>query len=58
LVRENQQSSVHNFVKDFSSTSSDFSSDQPPKKGAGRKISPEYRKAEVQTLFEPLQSVH
>jgi hypothetical protein len=58
LVRENQQSSAHNFVKDFSSISSDFSSDQPPKKGAGRKISLEYRKAEVQTLFEPLQSVH
>jgi len=56
LVRQNQQSSAHNFVKDFSSISSDFSSDQPPKKGAGRKISLEYRKAEVQTLFGPLQA--
>jgi hypothetical protein len=35
LVRENQQSDTHNFVKDFPSISSDFSSDQPPKKGAG-----------------------
>jgi len=30
LVRENQQSDTHNFVKDFPSISSDFSSDMLP----------------------------
>ena len=43
-------------MKDFSSISSKFSSDQPPKKGADRKIPLKYGKAEVQILFEPLQS--
>ena len=56
MVRENQQSSAHNFVKDFSSISSDFSSDQPPKKGAAHKIPLGYGKTEVQILFEPLQA--
>jgi hypothetical protein len=56
LVRQNQQSSAHNFVKDFSSISSDLSSDQPPKKGAGCRNPLENGKAEVQILFEPLQA--
>jgi len=58
LVRENQQSSAYNFVKDFSSIFSDFSSNQPPKKGAGSNISLKYGKAEVQTLFGPLTRVY
>jgi len=54
LVRENQQSSAHNFVKDFSSIFPESRRRSPLKKGAAAKIPLEYRKAEVQTLFEPL----
>ena len=58
LVRENQQSSAHNFVKDFSPIFLKYSRHSPLKKGAAAEIPLEYGKAEVQTLFEPLQSVH
>ena len=54
LVRENQQSSAHNFVKDFSSIFPKSHSSSPLKKGAAAKIPLEYGKTEVQTLFEPL----
>ena len=56
LVRENQQSSAHNFVKDFSSIFLKSSRRSPLKKGAVATIPLEYGKAEVQTLFEPLQA--
>ena len=58
LVRENQQSSAHNFVKDFSSIFPKSHSSSPLKKGAAAKIPLEYGKTEVQILFEPLQSGH
>ena len=54
LVRENQQSSAHNFVKDFSSIYPESRRRSPLKKGAVTEIPLEYGKAEVQTLFEPL----
>ena len=54
LVRENQQSSAHNFVKDFSPIFLKSSRQDPLKKGAVTEIPLEYGKAEVQTLFEPL----
>ena len=54
LVCENQQSSAHNFVKDFSSIFLKSSRRSPLKKGAVATIPLEYGKAEVQTLFEPL----
>ena len=56
LVRENQQSSAHNFVKDFSSIFPKFRCNRPLKKGAAAENPLEYGKAEVQTLFEPLQA--
>ena len=56
LVRENQQSSAHNFVKDFSSFFPESRRRSPLKKGAVATIPLEYGKAEVQTLFEPLQA--
>lgn len=56
LVRENQQSSAHIFVKDFSSIFPKSGCRSPLKKGAGYKNSLENGKAEVQTLFEPLQA--
>ena len=52
LVRENQQSSAHNFVKDFSSIFPKSSS--PLKKGAATENPLAYGKTEVQPLFEPL----
>ena len=58
LVRENQQSSAHNFVKDFSPIFLKSSRRSPLKKGAAAKILLEYGKAEVQTLFEPLRRFH
>ena len=58
LVRENQQSSAHNFVKDFSSIYPESRRRSPLKKGAAAEILLEYGKTEVQTLFEPLQSGH
>ncbi len=57
LVRQNQQSSVHNFVKDFSLFFPKICL-CPLKKGAGCKNPLENGKAEVQILFEPLQSGH
>ena len=56
LVRENQQSSAHNFVKDFSPIFLKTSRRSPLKKGAVATISLEYGKTEVQILFEPLQA--
>ncbi len=56
LVRENQQSSAHNFVKDFSSIFPKSRRRSPLKKGAGCKNPLENGKAEVQILFEPLQA--
>jgi len=56
LVRENQQSSAHNFVKDFSSIYPESRRRSPLKKGAVTEIPLEYGKAEVQTLFEPLST--
>ena len=56
LVRENQQSSAHNFAKDFSSIFPKSSRRSPLKKGAATKILLEYGKTEVQILFEPLQA--
>jgi len=56
LVRENQQSSVLNFVKDFSSIFPKSRRRSPLKKGAGCKNPLENGKAEVQILFEPLQA--
>ena len=58
LVRENQQSSVHNFVKDFSLILPKSCRRAPLKEGAVPEISLEYGKTEVQTLFEPLQRFH
>jgi hypothetical protein len=58
LVRENQQSSAHNFVKDFPLFFPEFRCSSPLKKGAAGKIPLEYGKAEVQTPFEPLQRFH
>jgi len=55
LVRQNQQSSVHNFVKDFSPIFLKTSR-SPLKKGAGCKNPLENGKAEVQILFDPLQA--
>ena len=54
LVRENQQSSAHNFVKDFSPIFPKSSRGSPLIKGAVTKILLEYGKTEVQILFEPL----
>jgi len=56
LVRENQQSSAHNFVKDFSPIFPKSSRRSPLIKGAVTKILLEYGKTEVQILFEPLQA--
>ena len=56
LVRENQQSSAHNFVKDFSPIFLKSSRRSPLKKGAVTEIPLEYGKTEVQILFEPLQA--
>ena len=56
LVRENQQSSAHNFVKDFSPISLKSSRRSPLKKGAATENPLEYGKTEVQILFEPLQA--
>ena len=56
LVRENQQSSAHNFVKDFSLIFLKFSRRSPLKKGAATENPLEYGKTEVQILFEPLQA--
>jgi len=56
LVYENQQSSAHNFVKDFSLFFPKICRLCPLKKGAVATIPLEYGKAEVQTLFEPLQA--
>ena len=56
LVRENQQSSAHNFVKDFSLILPKSCRRAPLKEGAVPEISLEYGKTEVQTLFEPLQA--
>ena len=58
LVRENQQSSAHNFVKDFSLILPKSCRRAPLKEGAVPEISLEYGKTEVQTLFEPLQRFH
>ena len=58
LVRENQQSSAHNFVKDFSLIFLKFSRRSPLKKGAATENPLEYGKTEVQIPFEPLQSGH
>ena len=54
LVRENQQSSAHNFVKDFSSFLPESRRRSPLKKGAATENPLEYGKTEVQILFEPL----
>ena len=54
LVRENQQSSAHNFVKDFSSFFPESRRRSPLKKGTDANVLLEYGKTEVQTLFEPL----
>ena len=56
MVRENQQSSAHNFVKDFSSIYPESRRHSPLKKGAVTEIPLEYGKTEVQILFEPLQA--
>ena len=56
LVRENQQSSAHNFVKDYSPIFPKSSRGSPLIKGAVTKILLEYGKTEVQILFEPLQA--
>ena len=56
LVRENQQSSAHNFVKDFSSIYPESRRRSPLKKGAVTEIPLEYGKTEVQIPFEPLQA--
>ena len=58
LVRENQQSSAHNFVKDFSSFFPESRRRSPLKKGAVTEIPLEYGKTEVQIPFEPLESGH
>ena len=54
LVRKNQQSSAHIFVKDFSLILPKSRRRAPLKKGTAPEISLEYRKTEVQILFEPL----
>ena len=56
MVRENQQSSAHNFVKDFSLILPKSCRRAPLKEGAVSEISLEYGKTEVQILFEPLQA--
>ena len=56
LVRENQQSSAHNFVKDFSLLFPKICRLCPLKKGAATENPLEYGKTEVQILFEPLQA--
>ena len=56
MVRENQQSSVHNFVKDFSSIFPKSRRRSPLKKGATAENPLEYGKTEVQILFKPLQA--
>ena len=56
LVRENQQSSAHNFVKDFSLFFPKICRLCPLKKGAATENPLEYGKTEVQILFEPLQA--
>ena len=58
IIRENQQSSALNFVKDFSSIFPKTCRNCPLKKGAARENPLEYGKTEVQILFEPLQSVY
>ena len=56
LVRENQQSSTHIFVKDFSLFFPKICRLCPLKKGAATENPLEYGKTEVQILFEPLQA--
>jgi hypothetical protein len=56
LVRENQQSSAHTFVKDYSSLFPKSSRRSPLKKGADIKNSLNIEKTEVQILFEPLST--
>ena len=56
LVRENQQSSAHNFVKDFPLFFPEFRCSSPLKKGAVTENPLEYGKTEVQIPFEPLQA--
>ena len=56
LVRKNQQSSAHIFVKDFSSFFPESRRRSPLKKGAATENPLEYGKTEVQILFEPLQA--
>ena len=56
LVRQNQQSSAHNFVKDFSSIYPESRRRSLLKKGAVTEIPLEYVKTEVQIPFEPLQA--
>ena len=56
MVCENQQSSAHNFVKDFSLILPKSRRRAPLKKGTAPEISLEYGKTEVQILFEPLQA--
>ena len=58
LVRQNQQSSALNFVKDFSSIFPEMRRNGPLKKGAALENPLEYGKTEVQTLFEPLNRFH
>ena len=58
LVRENQQSSAHNFVKDFSLFFPKICRLCPLKKGAATENPLEYGKTEVQILFEPLRRFH
>jgi len=55
-LRENQQSSALNFVKDFSSIFPKTCRNCPLKKGTDANILLEYGKTEVQILFEPLQA--
>jgi len=49
LVRENQQSSAHNFVKDFSSIFPKFRCNRPLKKGADSKKSLNMEKQRFKT---------
>ena len=54
LVRENQQSSAHNFVKAFSLFFPKSRRRSPLKEGAAATNRLKYGKTEVQILFEPL----
>ena len=56
LVCKNQQSGAQNFVQKFLFSLLDFCCSQLLKKGADHKNPLEYGKAEVQILFEPLES--